>query len=93
MTRFRNPATQDRLNQIMRRPDALEYLLFQSLHAEAATPEQVKEFLATAPPEVSIAVDGLLPVTTDGRHIGPAHDDRIVQGFVGWLLEGKGGAR
>lgn len=93
MTTLRNPATQRRLNELMRRPDALQYLLFQSLNSEPATPEQVKEFLATAPPEVSIAVDGLLPVTADGTRIGPAYDDRIVQGFVGWVLENVRGAR
>lgn len=89
----RTPATQDLLNARMRRKDVLEYLLHRALHAQPATPAQVKAFLATAPPEVFIAVDGLRAVTADGREVGSAHDDRIVQGFVGWALENMGRAR
>lgn len=78
----------------MRRPEVLQYLLFRALHAAPASSEQVRQFLATAPPEVFVALDGLLPVPVGDAAGGSVHDDPIAQGFVGLVLDGsRGGPR
>lgn len=74
---------QHRLNNHMRRKDVLEGVLFQSLHAEPASEEQVKRFLAAAPPEVFVLLDGLVPQPSPaGIHKEALHENRVVQGFV-----------
>lgn len=87
--KHRDPATQERLNEYMRRRDVLEYLFFHSLNAEPATPAQVAEFLAVAPPEVFVALDGLLPVG-HGPIDGSVHENPVVRGFVG-MIRARGG--
>lgn len=78
---------QQRLNNHMRRKDVLERVLFQSLHAEPASEEQVKRFLAAAPPEIFVLLDGLMPPSSPaGLHNEALHEKRIVQGFVGMIL-------
>lgn len=91
----RDPVAQERLNAHMRRPEVLQYLLHEALHADPATPEQVRAFLETAPPDVFVALDGLLPVPVSDLPSRSVHDDPIAQGFVGLILSGSkpGGER
>lgn len=75
------------LNGRMRRRDVLEYALYQSLHAERATREQVRHFLQAAPPEVWILLAGLTQRTAEGpTDREEMADDPIVRGFVGSVL-------
>lgn len=91
MTNYnRTEEEQQRLNSHMRCKDVLEWALFQSLHAEPASQEQVKRFLVTAPPEVFVLLDGLVPLPSPaGIHDESLHENRIVQGFVGMALAGR----
>lgn len=89
----RDSVAQARINQHMRRKDVLEYLLARSLHAEPASPTQVKAFLATAPPEVFVALDGLLPSAAGSSRDESVHENPLVQGFVGLVLSGPKGER
>lgn len=78
---------QQRLNNHMRRKHVLEWVLFQSLHAEPASEEQVKRFLAVAPPEVFVLLDGLMPLPwPEGVQDEAPHENRIVQGFVAMVM-------
>lgn len=80
----RTAEQQEQLNNHMRRTDVLESILLESLHAEPASQEQVKRFLAAAPPEVYVLLDGLLPPPLPtGLGDESLHKNRIVQGFVG----------
>lgn len=83
----RTEEEQEQLNVRMRRKEVLEWALFQSLHAEPASAGQVKRFLAAAPPEVCVLLDGLVPppslLAARGQSL---HDNPIVQGFVGAVL-------
>ncbi|MCC3278163.1 hypothetical protein LJ754_03180 [Arthrobacter sp. zg-Y40] len=84
----RTEEEQQRLNSHMRRKDVLEEVLFRSLHAKPATEEQVKRLLAVAPPEVFVLLDGLKPSPSPtGIPNEPLHENRIVQGFVGMVME------
>ena len=83
----RSEEEQQRLNNYMRREDVLERVLFQSLHAEPASEEQVEHFLAAAPPEVFVLLEGFVPQPSPaGLHDEVLHEKRIVQGFVGMIL-------
>jgi hypothetical protein len=86
----RTDEEQERLNSHMGRPDVMERILFESLNAEPASQEQVKRFLAAAPPEVFVLLDGLvppsLPAATHGESL---HTNRIAQGFVGVVFAGR----
>lgn len=83
----RTEEEQEQLNNHMRRKDVLERILFESLHAEPASPEQVKLFLAAAPPEVFVLLDGLVPLPSPTAiHEASVHQNRIVQGFVGSVM-------
>lgn len=83
----RTEEDQQRLNNHMRRQDVLERLLLQSLHAAPATEEQVKRFLATAPPEVFVLLHGFLPKPPQASiYVEVLHENRIVQGFVGMII-------
>jgi hypothetical protein len=85
----RDPVVQERLNEHLRRPEVLQYLLRQALHADPASPEQVRQFLTTAPPEVFVALDSLLPLP-QGSCDEHVEEDRIAQGFVGMMLAAGG---
>lgn len=86
----RTDEEQERLNSRMRRPDVMERILFQSLHAVPASEEQVKRFLTSAPPEVFVLLNGLVPMPSPaGIHDESLHENRIVQGFVGLALAGR----
>lgn len=80
----RNPVEQMRLNALMRRPEAQQILLHHALHSDPATPDQVREFLQTAPPEIFILLDALLPLPAH-QNVRDAslHDSPILQGLVG----------
>jgi hypothetical protein len=88
MTNYtRTEKEQQRLNSHMRRKDVLEWALFQSLHAEPASEAHVKRFLTSAPPEVLVLLNGLVPMPSpEGIHDECLHENRIVQGFVGMIL-------
>lgn len=80
----RTAEQQEQLNNHMRRTDVLESILLESLHAEPASQEEVKRFLATAPPEVFVLLDSLLPLPSPtGIHDESLHENRIVQCLVG----------
>ncbi|WP_437771384.1 hypothetical protein [Arthrobacter sp. KNU40] len=80
----RTAEEQERFSSHMRRNDVLESILLESLHAEPASQEEVKWFLATAPPEVFVLLDGLLPLPLPtGLRDESLHENRTVQGFVG----------
>lgn len=88
-TKHRTPAKQEKLNGYMRRRDVLEYFLFQSVQAEPATPDEVKAFLATAPPEVFVLLDGLTGRTSSPDRLSDddlARNERITAGVIGFLL-------
>lgn len=86
----RTEEEQQRLNSYMRRKDVLERILFQSLHAAPASQAQTKRFLAAAPPEVFVLLNGLTSspssVAADAE---PLYENRIVQGFVGLAMAGR----
>jgi hypothetical protein len=91
MTNYnRTEEEQQRLNNHMRPKEVLEWALIQSLHAEPANAGQVKRFLAAAPPEVFMLLDGLVPLPSPaGIHDESLHENRIVQGFVGMALASR----
>jgi hypothetical protein len=83
----RTEEEQEQLNSHMRRKDVLEWALLQSLYAEPASQKQVKRFLTTAPPEIFVLLDGLVPLPSPAAiHDGSLHANRIVQGFVGSVM-------
>lgn len=91
---------QDILNAMMRRRDVKELVLALSIQTDApATPAQVRRFLQTAPPEVFVLLDELVPKPTAGVRSESVYDNCIVQGFVGAVIErgllgrGPGGPR
>lgn len=82
----RNPVEQMQLNSHMRRPEVQQFLLHQALHSEPATPEQVRAFLKTAPPEIFILLDALLPLPArKNLRDESVHDSPILQGLVGFF--------
>lgn len=83
----RTEEEQEQLNSQMRRKDVLEWALFESLHAEPASQEQVKRFLTAAPPEVFVLLYGLVPPPSPAAiNDESLHENRIVQGFVGTVM-------
>lgn len=86
----RTQEQQERLNARMRRRDIREHVFFRALHAEPATTRQVKDFLASAPPEVFVLLDGILPPPSPlGIRDKSLHESRIVQGFVGLVIASR----
>jgi hypothetical protein len=86
----RTDEEQERLNSHMGRPDVMERILFESLNAEPASEAQVRRFLTSAPPEVFVLLNGLVPMPSpEGIHDESLHENRIVQGFVGLALAGR----
>lgn len=84
----RSEEEQQRLNNHMGRQDVLEWILFQSFHAAPASEEQVKRFLAAAPPEIFVLLDGLMPPSSPADIRNEIlHENRILQGFVGTAME------
>lgn len=88
--KYRAEEKQQQLNSHMRREDVLEWILVQAIHAEPASQEQVKRFLAAAPPEVFVLLDGLMPQPSPvGLHDNSLHENQIVQGFVGMAMANR----
>lgn len=85
---IRTKGEQGRLNNSMRRKDVLEKILFESLQAKPTNEEQVKRFLAVAPPEIFVLLDGLMPTPSPAGIPNEAlHENRVVQAFVGMVME------
>lgn len=87
---------QERMNAKMRDPKVVEYMFARALLATPATPDQVRRFLASAPPEIIILIASLIArVPGDLRilDVNAQRDtDRIVAGLIGALLALKTGA-
>ena len=91
--KLRTNEEQGRLNGYMRRKDVREYVLHAAMHAEPATPEQVRAHLKSATQEEFVLLERIAtraPSTVLRRE--DLYEDPIVARFVGWVLD-KGGRR
>ncbi len=78
---------QEVLNNYMRREDVKKFIFQKAIHSEPATPAEVKEFLATAPEEVFVLLDSILPSPSPkGFTDPPLFEDTLTRAIVGFFL-------
>ena len=86
----RTPEQQERINGYMRRKDVKVYLVYEALHGTIrASPEHTKRFLETAPPEIDVLLDELLPERPAFLPARPRHEEPFVQCLVGMFAQKK----